>query len=367
MNIQNVSLGELAKIQTGKLDANASSDNGAFPFFTCAREPLRIDEWKYDLDAILIAGNGDLNVKHYNGKFDAYQRTYIVSVEKPDAVDSRYLFHFMDKYVERLREQAIGGIIKYIKLGMLTEAKIPLPTLEEQKRIAGILDQADALCRLRTRALDKLITLGQAMFHHVLKDARLAQQTNGALLGDAADFYSGNTVPEGQEFTGQNDGYLILKVSDLNRPLNSQNLVEAAAWTSTPGSKASTCPAGAIVFPKRGGAIGTNKKRILTRPAILDPNLMGVVPHSDVMTISFLSGWFAQFNLSDIASGSSVPQLNKKDLAPLELDLPAKAVQERYELSKGQLDALRGKAELDLKTQVDLFAGLQHRAFRGEL
>ena len=62
-----VSLGELVSIQTGKLDANATSPDGAYPFFTCAREPLRIADWTNDLDAILVAGNGDLNVKHYRG------------------------------------------------------------------------------------------------------------------------------------------------------------------------------------------------------------------------------------------------------------------------------------------------------------
>jgi type I restriction enzyme, S subunit len=117
--MRTVALGDLVAIQTGKLDANASSPDGEYPFFTCAHEPLRIANWKYDLDAILIAGNGDLNVKHYKGKFDAYQRTYILS-SKTDRVDTRYLFHFLDKYLDRLREQSIGGIIKYIKLGMLT-------------------------------------------------------------------------------------------------------------------------------------------------------------------------------------------------------------------------------------------------------
>ena len=120
-------LGGLINIQTGKLDANASSENGAYPFFTCAREPLRIDGWKYDLDAVLVAGNGNLNVKHYRGKFDAYQRTYILDVNKPNYLDVRYLYHFMDSYLVTLRAQSIGGIIKYIKLGMLRNAKIPLP------------------------------------------------------------------------------------------------------------------------------------------------------------------------------------------------------------------------------------------------
>ena len=73
-----VKLGDLTKIKTGKLDANASSEDGQYPFFTCSREPLKISNYSYDCECVLVAGNGDLNVKYYNGKFDAYQRTYII-------------------------------------------------------------------------------------------------------------------------------------------------------------------------------------------------------------------------------------------------------------------------------------------------
>ena len=80
-----VSLRSLLEISTGKLDANASSENGAYPFFTCARQPLRISSYSYDCECVLVAGNGDLNVKYYSGKFDAYQRTYILQASLKDS------------------------------------------------------------------------------------------------------------------------------------------------------------------------------------------------------------------------------------------------------------------------------------------
>lgn len=81
-----VNLGDLVNIKTGKLDANASAVDGAYPFFTCSKEPLRISTYSYDCECVLVAGNGDLNVKYYNGKFDAYQRTYIIT-ENGSVVD----------------------------------------------------------------------------------------------------------------------------------------------------------------------------------------------------------------------------------------------------------------------------------------
>ena len=112
-------LGSLTKIQTGKLDANAAVESGQYPFFTCAQEISKIDSYSYEGEVVLVAGNGDLNVKYYQGKFDAYQRTYIIKSKDNKALNTKFLYYFLSKYVDRLRQQSIGGVIKYIRLGLL--------------------------------------------------------------------------------------------------------------------------------------------------------------------------------------------------------------------------------------------------------
>ena len=158
-------LGELTKIRTGKLDVNAGSPDGIYPFFTCSREPARIASYSYDCECVLVAGNGDLNVKYYNGKFDAYQRTYIIESMDKTKLFVPYLYYFLTKYVEILRLQSIGGVIKYIKLGNLTEATIPLPPLETQKKISEILDTASELLDMRGKQLAELDTFIKAVFY----------------------------------------------------------------------------------------------------------------------------------------------------------------------------------------------------------
>ena len=71
--MEKVRVSDLTKIRTGKLDANASSEDGKYPFFTCSKEPLRISTYTYDCESVLVAGNGDLNVKYYKfvGKYGA--------------------------------------------------------------------------------------------------------------------------------------------------------------------------------------------------------------------------------------------------------------------------------------------------------
>ncbi len=163
-------LGDYVRIRTGKLDANAASENGQYPFFTCAVEPLRIDTYSYDCECVLVAGNGDLNVKYYNGKFDAYQRTYIIESQDKSVLSVPYLFCFLDKYVETLRQQAIGGVIKYIKLGNLTEADIPIPSIAEQEKIVGNLGKSNELITMRKEQIAKLDELVKARFVEMFGD-----------------------------------------------------------------------------------------------------------------------------------------------------------------------------------------------------
>ena len=159
-----VKLGDLTKIKTGKLDANASSEDGTYPFFTCSKEPLKISTYSYDCECVLVAGNGDLNVKYYDGKFDAYQRTYIIEDNGSNKIYMPYLYYFMERYIEELRKQAIGGVIKYIKLGNLTEALIELPDIEEQKGIVNKLSKIKGIINNEIKRITLLENLKKARF-----------------------------------------------------------------------------------------------------------------------------------------------------------------------------------------------------------
>ncbi len=165
-----VKIGDLTKIRTGKLDANASSEDGQYPFFTCSRETLKISTYSYDCECVLVAGNGDLNVKYYNGKFDAYQRTYIIEDNGSGKLFMPYLYYFMEGYIEELRKQAIGGVIKYIKLGNLTDALIELPSVDEQKIIVDILEKSKKVLDMRNEEISKLDDLIKARFVEMFGD-----------------------------------------------------------------------------------------------------------------------------------------------------------------------------------------------------
>ena len=163
-------IGELTSIRTGKLDANAACPDGRYPFFTCSKKPLQISTYSYDCECVLVAGNGDLNVKYYKGKFDAYQRTYIIKDNSGGKLYMPFLYFFMEGYIDVLRKQAIGGVIKYIKLGNLTEAIIELPSYEEQKEVVEILDKLKGIIDNETQRIRKYDDLIKARFVEMFGD-----------------------------------------------------------------------------------------------------------------------------------------------------------------------------------------------------
>ena len=211
-----VKLGDLTKIRTGKLDANASSPNGKYPFFTCSKEPLRINSHSYDCECVLVAGNGDLNVKYYNGKFDAYQRTYIIEDNGSNQLYMPYLYYFMEGYVEELRMLSIGGVIKYIKLGNLTEALIELPKIEDQRTIVDILNKSKRILSYHQQQLQKLDELVKARFVELFGDPILNQKQFPVYRMDEVVEFQGGSQPDKKffEYEPTDDNIRLIQIRD---------------------------------------------------------------------------------------------------------------------------------------------------------
>lgn len=157
-------LGALCRIKTGKKDVNQGNPDGEFPFFTCAAEHTFSDTYSFDTEALLIAGNGDVGqVTYYKGKFEAYQRTYVLS--EFTGVLPRFLYLILDgKLKATVSKQKLGNTMPYIKVGMLTGFQLPLPPLPEQQRIVGILDEAFAGIATAKANAEKNLQNARALF-----------------------------------------------------------------------------------------------------------------------------------------------------------------------------------------------------------
>ena len=118
-------LGDFFPIKTGKKNANIATNNGIYPFFTCSQEVLKTDSYSFNDSAILLAGNGDFNIKWYRGKFEAYQRTYVLIPY--DKNNLGYLFFAMKHFLDLITGASQGSVIKFITKGMIENFKIIYP------------------------------------------------------------------------------------------------------------------------------------------------------------------------------------------------------------------------------------------------
>ena len=152
-----VRLADLVEIYTGKKDANFGSPDGQYDFFTCSNQPIKCKSYSYDGEYLIMPGNGANigMVMHYQGKFEAYQRTYLL--ENTYGIFMKYLKHHLESNWKQYNaDKMYGSAIPYIKLGNLTNYCVALPPLAEQKRIVAKLEEILPLIDRYETAWNKL-------------------------------------------------------------------------------------------------------------------------------------------------------------------------------------------------------------------
>ena len=141
---------------TGKLDSNAAVDGGTYPFFTCSKEVLRIDDYAFEEEALLLAGNnaaGKYDVKYYSGKFNAYQRTYVLTLKENW---SYRLFQYqLEDKLAYLQQQSLGGLTKYLTLKILGELEFIIPPKKQQDKFDLFIKQVDKSKVVVQKAIDE--------------------------------------------------------------------------------------------------------------------------------------------------------------------------------------------------------------------
>mgnify|MGYP002739695526 CR=1 FL=1 len=159
-------LGELAFITTGKLDANAAKRDGEYNFFTCGKEILKTNSYAFDGEAILINGNGDLGyTRKYVGKFNAYQRTYVL---QGFVMDYEYIEHAIHKFLpDKIKYESIGGAMPYIKIDSLMNLELTIPVVQEAVVVTRFLNELDSLLSLHQRKLEKLRQIKKSMLERM--------------------------------------------------------------------------------------------------------------------------------------------------------------------------------------------------------
>jgi type I restriction enzyme S subunit len=159
-------LEEFFPVITGKRDANYGSEDGIYPFFTCSQKVLKCAYYSYEGHAILLAGNGDFNLKRYKGRFEAYQRTYVLIPREEKYVG--FLFYLMKYFLNEMTSGAQGSVISFLTKGMITQFQFRFPEVEPESQLRQLnlinehidsnATQIRTLNQLRDELLPKLMS-----------------------------------------------------------------------------------------------------------------------------------------------------------------------------------------------------------------
>lgn len=361
-----VRLGDLTRIKTGKLDANASSPDGVYPFFTCSKEPLRIDSYSYDCECVLVAGNGDLNVKYYHGKFDAYQRTYIIESNGNGKLFMPYLYYFMDGYLDKLRKMSIGGVIKYIKLGNLTDALIELPDYETQKQVVRVLNKVEEVITARQQELQKLDNLIKARFVEMfgIYPANQMGWETGKIRDTVADVRYGSSRPA---VDGGKYPYLRMNNITYGGELDLSDVKRI----DVPENELDKCTVrrGDVLFNR------TNSKELVGKTCVYDRDEMMVlagfvirVRVNDRVLPEFLSAFlntdFSKKTLSEMCKAAiGQANINAQEMQNIGLYLPPLELQRQFVQFKKQTDKSKVVVQKALDEAQTLFDSLMQEYF----
>jgi len=164
---QKEKLGDICTIRTGKLDSNAAVEGGKYPFFTCAQETFSIDKFAFDTEAVLLGGNnanGIFPLKYYQGKFNAYQRTYIIESKDRSKVLNKFIYFSLRPVLDYFKSASIGAATQYLTKPVLDNLKINLPDIGTQRSIIDIVYIYDDLINNNRRRIQLLEESARLLF-----------------------------------------------------------------------------------------------------------------------------------------------------------------------------------------------------------
>ena len=307
----------------------------------------------------------------------------IISIYPRKGVDQRFLGYYLSQvdYSDHQDRQVKGNTLNQAKIDRIP---ILLPPTHEQKSIADVLDR----CR---EAINTELLLEKTT--QELKQSTMRELFTRGLNGEVQKETEIGFIPKSWEVSRLDDiaktistrmsyselleenhssigGFRVLgvKVSDMNRDGNELLILNAALERTLSKETAEyrCAPPNTIIFPKRGAAIATNKKRLTTTWTVFDPNVIGVIPTS--IDSEFLFHWFQNFDLRTITEPGPTPQLNKKHLDPLLIPVPS-TLKEQQDIA-ALFNSIDKKISLHRNKSTileELFKSLLNKLMSGEI
>ncbi|MEP3348467.1 MAG: restriction endonuclease subunit S [Marinomonas sp.] len=376
-------LNKLAEIRTGKVDANHATINGKYHFFTCAFAPLKSDTYSFNGELIILPGNG-ANVglvQYFNGKIEAYQRTYVVYNSE---LNIRYVYYHLKKYWKtRNEEKQYGSATNYIKMGNFNEYVVAFPPLAEQKRIVEKLDEVLAQVDSIKARLDSIPDILKRFRQSVLASAVSGKLTEGcgftkakkSNLSNLGKILGGKTPSKSNPLFWSDGSVLWVSPKDMkfNYIVDSIDKITEHALDNG-GMK--YIPQNSILMVTRSGILShTFPVALTTTKVTINQDIKALIPNNETLIPTYglyLIKGLAPRILSECSkTGTTVPSIETDLLQSMEFNLPSLEEQTEIVRLVDQYFAFADAIEKQVKNaqqRVDkLTQSILAKAFRGEL
>lgn len=338
---------------------------------------------------LLVCEGGDIGRTAIwrNEREGCYYQNHIHRLRvKNKRIDPLFIMYWMQAALTQLGiYEGFGNktTIPNLSSSRLKEFIIPVPERSEQQKIAAVLFKIQQAIEIQESIIEKTRELKKSTLHHVfthgLRGEKLKETEIGPIpeswslmkIGNCCDIKSStisfNELKQGRS-SDSDVRCFALKVSDMNLPGNEKYVFSAIIKTMLSSKIVSekAIPVDSIIFPKRGAAIATNKKRLTSEWSLLDPNLIAVIPRISI-TSEFLYYWFLTFDLTSIQDLGPTPQLNKKDVEPILVPCPSEL--EQFEIVK-VLSVVDEKIDIHTAKKSalqDLFKTMLNKLMTGQI
>lgn len=382
MEWKEVTLGKIAIFKTGKLNSNAAISNGEYPFFTCSPETLRINSYAFDQEAILLAGNnaeGNFSIKYYKGKFNAYQRTYVITPIR-GKVDIKFLYYALSLCLKQLKNMSQGTSTKFLTVTILNSFSVKLPSISNQRRIASILSSLDRKIELNNKINADLEEMAQAIFKNwfvdfePFKDGKFVDSELGMIpegwkvgrLDEIADVVGGSTPSKAKPEYYTQKGIAWLTPKDLsNHPAvyTSRGEIDITeeGYNST---STKLMPKGTILFTSRApiGYISIAQNDICT-----NQGFKSLVPKKAGTCFLYCFLKYVTPEIENKSTGSTFKEASGSLMKSLQVIMPEQKVFEDFETIVSPLFARIESLEKESSRLSLLRDTLLPRLMSGEL
>tara|TARA_R110002072_G_scaffold303007_1_gene491278 strand:- start:12072 stop:13310 length:1239 start_codon:yes stop_codon:yes gene_type:complete len=289
-------------------------------------------------------------------------------------VFNRYVYYFTQTgyFIEQAGLNTRVAAMPKLALSRLGTIKLPFPPIPEQKRIVAILDRAFADIEQARAKTEQNLKNARELFESYLQQV-FSHRGEGWVeyeLIEIVDLKSGATAKK--EFERDSGDIAYIKVSGMNLAGNEKEITTSDMYLNKVDIKNSNIlPVGTTIFPKRGGAIATNKKRITSIPLCIDLNTMGIIPKTEFVLPYYIYFYFKTFDLLTISNGTTIPQINNYSFDGLKISVPNVECQ-KEEISKmreieSQVNKLNQIYKVKLNALETLKKSILQKAFSGEL